>query len=329
MSCRLKVKGASKSPPSIKKTSKNQKIKFNNCIMPKFFAIILVLLINLSFDFRYELVTKNISNISNKLKSIDYKAKLTKLYKKNPQVKLVSQTTIHRIEEMQLFIKSINSLGVIDDQEYNDLTMIALNSNSSTLGGFESNIGGAESECENDSCSFVTGNDLVSVTEIKLLESINEQKHEDLLNLLEQYEMLIKQLPLMEPSHTKITSHFGPRKSPFSNKIKVHQGVDYKAPFGSNVKSTGYGVVKSVKRNSTYGNYVDIEHTSKVVTRYAHLTKTLVKEGQAVTRETVIGLLGSTGRSTGPHLHYEVLVDNKQINPEKLISLGRLVKELL
>jgi murein DD-endopeptidase MepM/ murein hydrolase activator NlpD len=92
---------------------------------------------------------------------------------------------------------------------------------------------------------------------------------------------------------------------------------------------TADGIVKDVRYHATYGLVVDIEHTPRVVTRYAHLRKSLVKRGAKVARGDAIGLVGSTGRSTGPHLHYEVRIDGEPRNPEDLIALGQRLSQIM
>ena len=116
---------------------------------------------------------------------------------------------------------------------------------------------------------------------------------------------------------------FGYRIDPFIEKLKLHEGIDYSVPRGTNVIATAAGkVVQVITRyapNSGYGRQIVIDHNNGYQTRYAHLSKTLVKEGQWVTRHTVIGKVGDTGRSTGPHLHYEVLENNSPVNPKVFV----------
>jgi murein DD-endopeptidase MepM/ murein hydrolase activator NlpD len=113
------------------------------------------------------------------------------------------------------------------------------------------------------------------------------------------------------------------RRSPFTRAMSLHEGIDFGVDAGSQVASTGDGVVADVRFNSTYGLMVDIEHSDRVVTRYAHLAKALVKVGQNISRGDVLGIVGSSGRSTGPHLHYEVRVDDKAQNPMRYIELAK------
>lgn len=147
--------------------------------------------------------------------------------------------------------------------------------------------------------------------------------------LTDYYEEVLKELdkklssfPIGVPHTGPITSRFGYRANPFTNRGReLHSGVDLKGRRGDLVKSTASGRVIYAGYEGQYGYVVKIKHANSYETRYAHLTKTLVKKGDRVEAGNPIGLLGSTGRSTGPHLHYEILKNNKKINPEKYFTL--------
>jgi murein DD-endopeptidase MepM/ murein hydrolase activator NlpD len=144
----------------------------------------------------------------------------------------------------------------------------------------------------------------------------------EMVEALDHYIELLKSLPVSSPAFGRVSSGFGFRRSPFSGGISAHEGVDFSLPKGSHVFATGDGIVREVRWNPTYGLVVDIEHSPRIVTRYAHLSKAFVTEGERVCRGETIALSGSTGRATGPHLHYEVIVDGKARNPDKLLSAG-------
>ncbi|NDC37940.1 MAG: M23 family metallopeptidase [Proteobacteria bacterium] len=152
---------------------------------------------------------------------------------------------------------------------------------------------------------------------------------EELLDEMDRHIKTIRLLPLAPPGDAEITSEFGYRKSPFSGRKALHEGMDFSLQPGSPALATGDGIVKDVRYHPTYGLVIDIEHTPRVTTRYAHLRKSLVKRGEKVARGSTIGLVGSTGRSTGPHLHYEVRIDGKPRNPEDLIALGQRLSDIL
>ncbi len=113
----------------------------------------------------------------------------------------------------------------------------------------------------------------------------------------------------------RLSSRFGKRKHPVLGYTKMHRGVDFAAPTGTPVFAAGDGTVEVAGRNGSFGKYVRIRHNGTYKTAYAHLSRIKVKKGRRVRQGQVIGLIGTTGRSTGPHLHYEVHVNNKQTNP--------------
>ncbi|MFT4979103.1 MAG: murein DD-endopeptidase MepM/ murein hydrolase activator NlpD [Myxococcota bacterium] len=125
--------------------------------------------------------------------------------------------------------------------------------------------------------------------------------------------------PDIWPTQGYLTSGFGMRRSPIDRKWKVHQGLDIGAPRGTPVIAAAAGVVVRANYSSSYGNVVDVRHDDGLMTRYGHNSQLLVAEGQAVMRGDVIALVGSTGRSTGPHLHYEVHVDGEPVDPLEYI----------
>ena len=116
-----------------------------------------------------------------------------------------------------------------------------------------------------------------------------------------------------------ITSRFGPRLDPFTKKIRFHQGLDIAAPEGTPIKSTINGIVIFSGKIRGYGNIVIIKN-GDTVTKYAHNKVNLVKKGDYVKKDQVIAQVGSTGRSTGSHLHFEVVVHHKHIDPLKFLS---------
>ena len=124
------------------------------------------------------------------------------------------------------------------------------------------------------------------------------------------------QLPL---SKKVVTSEFGYRTSPISGTWKFHAGIDLAAPTGTEVYACKHGDVSAVGYNEIYGNYIDIRHAGNTTSRYAHLSKTLVKKGQSVSTGQTIGLVGTTGASTGPHLHFEVRENGAPTDPTKQI----------
>jgi len=113
-----------------------------------------------------------------------------------------------------------------------------------------------------------------------------------------------------------LSSKYGIRKDPFNGRKRMHHGIDIAAKTGSNIYPLGKGKVIYSGRKSGYGNIVEIRHGKNIVSRYAHIKKSFVKKGQVIDRNDIIAQVGSTGRSTGPHLHLEILINEKTIDPE-------------
>ena len=119
----------------------------------------------------------------------------------------------------------------------------------------------------------------------------------------------------MPLDHSRTTSNFGQREHPVLGGIRQHKGIDLAAPVGTPVYATADGVVARADLFSSYGLYVQIEHGADLETRYAHMSRLAVAAGEHVHKGDVIGYVGTTGRSTGPHLHYEVRVAGQAVNP--------------
>lgn len=117
-----------------------------------------------------------------------------------------------------------------------------------------------------------------------------------------------------------ISSTYGYRTDPFTGKKSLHHGIDFAGKRGSDVIAVAAGVVIRSERASGYGNLVEIRHSDGYTTRYAHNEKNLVKTGDVVAKGDTIALLGSSGRSSGPHVHFEVRRDGKSVNPRRLIA---------
>jgi murein DD-endopeptidase MepM/ murein hydrolase activator NlpD len=140
---------------------------------------------------------------------------------------------------------------------------------------------------------------------------------------IEEFKQEIANTPVGSPLEGTITSSFGFRSNPFGGGGREsHKGLDISAPYGRPVKCTAEGKVVFAGYRGDYGNLVIISHGEEYQTYYGHLSQILVKEGQEVKVSTFIGKVGSTGRSTGPHLHYEIIRNNKKINPKTFINLN-------
>ncbi len=148
------------------------------------------------------------------------------------------------------------------------------------------------------------------------IESISFQ---ELDNFFKNQKSLLSSTPSIWPTRGWVTSNFGFRKSPFTGLREKHEGWDIAARNGSPVRATADGVVVVEGREYGYGNLVEVDHGYGIVTRYGHNSKHLVKVGDRIKRGQVVSLVGNTGRSTGPHLHYEVLLHGVPVNPKNYI----------
>ena len=139
----------------------------------------------------------------------------------------------------------------------------------------------------------------------------------------------LQSVPLSSPLIVarRFTSGFGIRRDPINGKYSRHNGIDFAAPWASPVTATADGVVHFAGTRTGFGRVVEINHGNGFITRYAHLNRINVKTGQQVSLHDKVGELGSSGRSTGPHVHYEVLYKGKPLNPRRFIEAGRYVFE--
>jgi murein DD-endopeptidase MepM/ murein hydrolase activator NlpD len=148
-------------------------------------------------------------------------------------------------------------------------------------------------------------------------------------NRQEALRKLAKMLPLRAPLNDyEVDSPFGPRIDPINHHASFHPGVDLGAPYKTPVYSTAAGTVIFTGAREGYGRTVEISHGHGIVTLYAHLHRILVARGQKVGAHVEVGELGSTGRSTGPHLHYEVDVDGTPLDPSKFMEVGKNVVQI-
>jgi len=153
-----------------------------------------------------------------------------------------------------------------------------------------------------------------------------ETSQDDLLDRADTYLKKIQYIPLGKPVKGVITSRFGKRQDPVNKKTGFHTGIDFRGKRGENIYATADGIVKKAFNNGGYGKYLLISHGNGYTTSFAHLQTFLVEKGGRVNRGQLIGLVGNTGRSTGTHLHYEINLDKKPINPQKFMKFANLLE---
>jgi murein DD-endopeptidase MepM/ murein hydrolase activator NlpD len=142
---------------------------------------------------------------------------------------------------------------------------------------------------------------------------------------VERLRSVVNALPLRRPmgADAEQSSAFGHRLDPFTRALAMHSGVDFRAEHGSPVLSAAAGKVVLAEYHGGYGNMVEIDHGNGITTRYAHLSHIAVNDGQQVAVGTVVGRVGSTGRSTGPHLHYETRIEGDAVDPARFLRAGQ------
>ena len=149
---------------------------------------------------------------------------------------------------------------------------------------------------------------------------------ENQMNRWASLESVFEHLPVAAPLGTGyLSSHFGKRRDPFTNRWATHSGLDFSAPFNTPVYATAPGKIAFAGRDGAYGYMVEINHGLGLTTRHGHLNKLLVKPGEQVELHQKIGLVGSSGRSTGPHLHYEVAFQGEPRDPAHFLNAGKYV----
>jgi len=152
--------------------------------------------------------------------------------------------------------------------------------------------------------------------ELQMLAEIQERNAYKVERFFDSQRSLLASTPTIWPVRGWITSSFGQRISPFTGRLQMHEGLDIAARPGTPVKASAEGVVIYSGWKSDFGKLVTIDHRYGYRTRYGHMSKIYVKNGQRVKRGDTIGAVGNTGRSTGPHLHYEVKVRGLPVNPK-------------
>jgi murein DD-endopeptidase MepM/ murein hydrolase activator NlpD len=155
---------------------------------------------------------------------------------------------------------------------------------------------------------------------LSAVSNVQESSYDELIKLAKNKSKLLASIPAIQPVSNKelkrIASGFGTRIDPIYKTRKMHSGIDFSAPKGAKVYATGDGTVSKVKYDRWgYGTHIVINHGYGYQTLYAHLSDAKVKNGQKVSRGQLIGNVGSTGKSTGPHLHYEVIKNGQKVNP--------------
>ena len=237
-----------------------------------------------------------------------YEARTGSLSTQLDEVSQVQKSVIQRLSE-----RTVRGIDMIE----RIVAMTGLNVNELILGvrvtGPRSNQGGP----------FVPGDFLIGDDPYLQLQSsvalLDQQ-----MSRWEALQRVVRVLPLASPlDQYRMTSGYGERTDPVNGRKAKHAGVDLKAPMRTPVLATAQGKVTFAGWKGFYGRLVEIDHGNGIRTRYGHLREILVKAGQEIGYREEIGLLGSSGRSTGPHVHYEILVNDETYDPSKFLLAGR------
>lgn len=180
-----------------------------------------------------------------------------------------------------------------------------------------------------DTGSTGLGGPLISIDDRTTFET-RVRELDEALSRLESLKKAALATPIYNPAQgVAISSSFGVRRDPLLGTPAMHAGIDFRVSYGGTVHAAGAGTVISAGWNGGYGRMVEIEHGDGMTTRYAHLSKITVKTGDRLERGAIVGKAGSSGRSTGPHLHYEVRRNGTAIDPLRFIKAGKKIAQLL
>ncbi|HTF18893.1 MAG TPA: M23 family metallopeptidase [Chryseolinea sp.] len=235
------------------------------------------------------------------------------LMKENLRLKAEMQILEERIENSSA---SLQKLIDRDDHNYRivlDAEPLSAEIRSSGSGGSERIDRDALREAPNLVTNYATLEKLQSQIDVE------DQSYEELNNLLNERIRMWSSRPAIQPISNKqlnqLFMSYGARLHPIFKVVKEHNGLDFSAPKGTPIYATGDGIVIMAHRSSSYGKVIYIDHGHGYETRYAHLSRFIVHPGDRVKRGHIVGYVGSTGTSQSSHLHYEVLVNGKHVNP--------------
>jgi len=243
----------------------------------------------------------------------------TMLAEQKTQIAELKSQVQERVDAMAMRLGEINAHVIRLDALGKRLTEMADIDNREFDFGRDPPTGGPEADGEGVSAQIPDLSAMLSSLEARV--DLRDSQLAALENVILAKELKAQIHPEGRPvTGGFISSYFGEREDPFSGHEAYHKGVDFAGNQGSNVMAVAAGVVTWAGPRTGYGNLVEINHGDGFVTRYAHNARTLVSVGQTVARGESVALMGSTGRSTGPHVHFEVLRNGRQVNPLSFIG---------
>ena len=211
---------------------------------------------------------------------------------------------IDEVYEVQNVVATAINLPTMDEETF-----------AAGVGGRE-HLGFANEEVPGMTPGSVNGDLGERLDQMLRQAKIQRQGYLAMIDTLSAREVVRAHIPSIRPTDTGWTSsRFGFRSDPFTKKQTFHRGLDFSVPVGTEVRATGDGVILAVQHQRGFGRVIKVDHGNGVVTVYAHLSEQLVKKGEKVARGVVIGRSGNTGRSSAPHLHYEIRIGGRPVNP--------------
>ena len=228
----------------------------------------------------------------------------------------------------RLFVAINQSLRTIETEQLAKVTTLAENA-FETADAIAEALQSAGLDVDVDYGNRDTGGPLIAVEASALFETrVKDLDHA--LSKLDAIKAAARRMPIFNPVPGRpVTSGFGVRKDPIVGTPALHSGMDFRAATGTPVRAAGAGTVVKAGWNGGYGRMVEIDHGNGYTTRYAHLSRVLVKEGAKVETGVRIGKTGSSGRSTGPHLHFEIRRHGEALNPLRFLKAGKTVSKLM
>ncbi|MDR7224145.1 peptidoglycan DD-metalloendopeptidase family protein [Aminobacter aminovorans] len=228
----------------------------------------------------------------------------------------------------KLFVAINKSLRSIEDDQAKRIDALADNAYQ-TAGAITDTLENAGLPVSTDFGKSGVGGPLVPLDNPMAFDS-KVKELDEALDTLDRLKTEARKLPLANPAAGRsISSTFGVRTDPLIGTPALHSGMDFRAPYGSPARATAAGTVTKAGWNGGYGRMVEIDHGGGFTTRYAHLSKILVAPDQQIAVGDEIGEVGSSGRSTGPHLHYEVRRDGEAVDPLRFIKTGKKLGQYL
>jgi murein DD-endopeptidase MepM/ murein hydrolase activator NlpD len=261
---------------------------------------------------------------------IDYLAIKSRLASKfNLEKSLAQQTeeVLHQREQIQKFAVEINELKeqLVQLNRFEEQIRIIANIDQPDNHDGLFGVGGSAPDDLNSNIELTERHQRLikdmhqQIGQLETASDYQKDDFESLLGKLEAQKNLLAHTPAIRPVNGWISSQFGYRQSPFTGKREFHKGLDIANRIGTPIIATADGVVSYSGKKGMMGNLVVIDHGHGLLTRYGHIDKVEVKVGALVKRGQIIARMGNTGRSTGPHVHYEVRLNGMPVNPSKYI----------